>query len=147
MVWNLEGDSGESPLIARSELEGGLDQAAHGVQAIVATLHVGVGLAQVVQSRGDRDVVGDLELVEEFPGVTTTSEEQIIVTIGVDVGDEGGLTHCHTEGVALQEHIAPLEADVPGLGGRAIDAGKVRIADIGQTPTSTDGRNPAGVLR
>ena len=56
----------------RSELEGGLDQTAHGIESVVAALGVGERLAQVVQSRGDGDVVGDLELVEEFPGEATT---------------------------------------------------------------------------
>ena len=41
-----------------------------------------------MDSRGNCDVVGDLELVEEFPGVAGTS----VVGIVVNRDDVGGLT-------------------------------------------------------
>ena len=127
----------KEPHKQRSELELGLDQTAHGVQAVGILLRE--GLAQVVQSRGDRDVVGDLELVEEFPGVAGTLFDS--VAIGFD--DVGGLTNGKTEGVAFHEDVIPLEAHIPRVG--------VTINCFGVEPgaavTGADGRNPAGLFR
>ena len=102
-----------------------------------------------MNGRGNRDVVGDLELVEEFPGVATTLEvvALVLATLHIDVGDEGGLTNGHTEGVAFQEDVVPLKADVPGLGGSAVDVTSVAVGDIREAPTSGDRRNPAGLFR
>ena len=51
-----------------SELESGLDQATERIDIVVCGI-VGVGLRQSGHSGSDSDVVGDLELVEEFPGI------------------------------------------------------------------------------
>lgn len=102
----------------KSELECGLHKSTQSSEIVVGTL-VRERLAQVVDCRGNGDVIGDLELVEEFPGITTTSEEVIFVklaVVDVDVRDEGWLTDSHTEAVAFEEDIRPLEANVPGLG-------------------------------
>jgi len=132
-----------------SELEGGFDQAAHSVELVAAALGVHERSTQVVDSRGNRDVVGDLELVEEFPGVATTLEvvALVLATLHIDLGDEGGLADGHTEGVAFEEDVVPLKSHIPGLGGGAVDVLRVAVGDVREAPTGGDGRNPAGLFR
>jgi hypothetical protein len=91
----------KGPQNQRSELELGLDQTAEGIHAVGALLRE--GLAQVVDGRGDRDVVGDLELVEEFPACVLVSR----------IYRMWELTNGSTEGVAFDEDVDPLEADIP----------------------------------
>ena len=92
----------------RSELEGGLEEAAEVVELVVAVVltiatewtaltigQIAIRTAEVVDRRSHRDVVGDLELVPPLPGVVAVCNE-VRLTIEVvavgDVGHEGGLT-------------------------------------------------------
>jgi hypothetical protein len=56
-----------------------------------------------VDSRSDGDVVGDLELVEEFPGIACTIDGLVNTFLGIEVSDECGLTKGHTERIAFEE--------------------------------------------
>ena len=145
----------------RSELEGGLEEAAEVVELVVAVVltiatewtaltigQIAIRTAEVVDRRSHRDVVGDLELVPPLPGVVAVCNE-VRLTIEVvavgDVGHEGGLTNGHTQGVALQEGISPLKTHVPRLGGcRTEHESVVAVSDAVVAPTSTDAGEPTG---
>ena len=63
-------------------------------------------------------------------------------------GDEGGLTHSHAEGVALDEGISPLQAHVPRLAGGAVEVEGVVVDVVGvEAPTGADRGEPAAVGR
>ena len=103
----------------RSELEGGLDQAAEVGEGVgggeVGRLssretRLALGVGEVEDRRSHGDMVGDLELVPPLPGVVA-----ILGVASVGSRHEGGLADGHTQGVALHEGIGPLKADVPVL--------------------------------
>ena len=103
-----------------SEGEGGLEDATLDVAAFA---HPG-GIVDEEVRRGDSDVVGDLELVPDFP-----SEGGLVgLQEGVVGADEGRLTNSSTQVVALQEDVGPLQTDIPGLalgviaGANSVDA-------------------------
>ena len=79
-----------------SELEGGLHDAAEHVILAV--------LVDAEDCRGDSDVVANSEAVEDFP-------HGVVDTIFIC----GSRTDCAAEGVALNEHVAPLETHIPGI--------------------------------
>jgi len=110
-----------------SELEGGLHKAAkHVVGGVVLTVRVvdptnlTTVVVDVVQSRGDGDVVGHLELVPPLPHVVGVEipgdpSDPTIVTTAI-LGDERRLTNGHSQIVTLHESVRPLQTDVPGVG-------------------------------
>ena len=141
--WRAEKpEKGEAPNGAAhqgSELELGLDQTAEGTQAI--GILSGERLAQVGDRRGDADVVGHLELVEQF-----ISESGFLFTIFlVGFSNPSGLTNSKSEGVAIQEDVVPLKADIPGIGVGIIAA--AFVINPGAAVATADGRNPTGLLR
>ena len=95
-----------------------------------------------MDSRSDGDVVGDLEFVEEFPGIACTVDSIVNTFLGIEISDEGGLTKGHTEGVAFEEGVVPLKSDIPGLASGALDSSNIAVINIRQSPASVDLGNP-----
>ena len=131
----------------RSEGEGGLqDSTLDGIASEAR------GVLDVEVRRGDRNVVGDLELVPDFPseGGLVAFEESVVGA------DEGRLTNSSTQVVALQEDVRPLETDVPGLAlstvarAHSFDTEDVSRGLSGvavDAPTSADRRHPVAPVR
>jgi len=94
----------------RSEVELGLDHAAPDIATADA---IGVGGAgDVEHTRGDADVVGNLELVPGFHG---GGHATVLVPTGL-VGDHGGYaTDGHPSAVALQEHVLEVQSNHPAV--------------------------------
>ena len=106
-----------SGLIRRSELEAHLNHTTKGIEGFALGGVLTSRTAQIEQSWSHADVVGDLEVVPPFPGI-------IAILGGLTVeggGSEGLLTHGHTGGVALNEHVVPLQAHHPGLSVLGVD--------------------------
>ena len=79
-----------------SELEHGLNETTEDADGLVVWSDLTPGAGQPEHTRGDGDVIGDLELIPQLHGVVT-----IIGGPFVLVGHEGGLTDGKAEVVAL----------------------------------------------
>ena len=64
-----------------------------------------------------------MHLVPPFPGV--------VAIVEAGAGHEGGLAEGEADGVALQQEVAPLEAQIPRLAGIATKVDGVGVAAAG----------------
>jgi hypothetical protein len=120
-------------ILENSEAEGGLEQSTKVVEITTTrvTGQLPQGSTEVVNGWSHRNIICDLEFVPAFPGIITVSDGSNAVI--PRLGDEGGLTNGHSQGITLPKNVSPLEAYVPGLTLGAIKHGpiaSVRINNI-----------------
>lgn len=110
---------------SRSELEGGFDQAA----GLIGSTALAI---DPEERRGQRDVVGDLELVEHF--ISRVGLEVLATASTKEGATIFGAAEGHAKGITLGQRIIPLQGHLPG----GMAAGGVVAVVIGSTYACAD---------